>query len=161
MLVSIKWQTNHHGAGCLGTERWGSPGREVRVQGSCGAEAVGRRCWCWLIQIHPGERSGYTVMVCQSNCCYDWSPARMITDMLRCYSVNTLAWCGETGSRGKLCRHNGPWPRWSRELQCEPLAVKQEEKEFVEHPNILFGQLVVLGQGPSFPLAEFRERAQV
>lgn len=74
-------------------------------------------------------------MVCQSNCCYDWSPARMIIDMLRCYSLNTLAWCRETDSQESLCRHNGTWPRWSRVLQCEPLAGEQKRKKGCKTPK--------------------------
>lgn len=38
---------------------------------------------------------------------------------------------------------------------------KTEEKKFVRHPNILFGQLAVLGWRPRFPFVEFRERVAV
>lgn len=80
------------------------------------------------MRINPVEWSCYTPMVCPSNCYNDWSPASKILDMLRWSSLNASAWCGETGSQGELSRHNGNWPRWSRDCSVNHWQSNTREK---------------------------------
>lgn len=86
-------------------------------------------------------------------------PARVIVDMLRCYSRNNMAWCGETGGPGKTLQTQWNLAKVQCRASVQTTGSLTQEGWFVEHPNILFGQRMLLGRRPSSPFVEFREAA--
>lgn len=82
--------------------------------------------------MNPGDLSGFTLL-------YALSLTRMITDMLRCFSLNT-------DSQENLCRHRVE-PGQGGVKCCR-------EREVIKQPDIEFGQPVVLGQGPKCGIQE-------
>lgn len=86
-------------------------------------------------------------------------PARVIVDMLRCYSRNNMGWCGETGSPGKTLQTQWNLAKVQCRASLQTTSSLTQEGWFVEHPNILFGQRMLLGRRPNSPFVEFQEVA--
>lgn len=86
-------------------------------------------------------------------------PARVIVDTLGCYSRNNMGWCGETGGPEKTLLTQWNLAKVQCRASVQTTSSLTQEGWFVEHPNILFGQRMLLGRRPSSPFVEFREAA--
>lgn len=143
--------------GQLFRSRWTErTGRAVRGRASCGAEV--------LALINPDEsRRAIRVHT-------DGMPVKLLlwlvtgqndyrhAEMLVLEYLGLMRWDRQPG---KALQTQWNLAKVEQRVAVWTAGCKTEEKRFVRHPNILFGQLAVLGWRPRFPFVEFRERVAV